>query len=66
LGRMIIPSFNDPKLVVETIKRIKKEPLTMKERKAVVSLLDPTRVHAQILRVLQKALLVKREEKNVD
>jgi glycosyltransferase involved in cell wall biosynthesis len=56
LGRMVIPSFDDSRLVAKAIRRIKKEPLTVSERKKVASLLDPGRVHAKMLRVLQRVL----------
>ncbi len=64
LERMIIPSFEDARLVADRTKQIKKAPLTVREKRKVASLLHPTHVHNQILSVLQKAILAKQNEKD--
>lgn len=56
LGRMVVDSFDDPAEMVRAVKRVARAGLTERERKAVVALLDPHRVHDDILRVLQQVV----------
>ena len=60
LGRMVIPSFDDAKLVATAIKHLKDAPLTAREQRRVASLLDPALVHDQILHVLDHVLAGRR------
>lgn len=56
LGRMIIPSFDDPARVAAAVKRLAKTKLTKREREAAAALLDPQGVHQEILDVLGSVL----------
>lgn len=56
VGRMAIKSFDNPKLVAEAVKQVKKRPLTLQERKKVTALLDPTLIHGKILQTLQDSV----------
>lgn len=56
LGRMVIPSFDDPVRVAAAVKRLAKKKLLKKEIDAVATLLDPQVVHQDILDVLSQVL----------
>lgn len=58
LGRMVIPSFDDPVVVAAAVKRLMKTRLTQKEHKAVARAIDPQMVHENIIDVLDKVLRV--------
>lgn len=57
LGRMVIPSFDDPAVVARAVRRLAKTRVTKAERDAVAALLDPQRVHDGILKVLKRVIV---------
>lgn len=56
LERMVIPSFDDPTVVAEAVKKLSKTKLTKTELKAVTRILDPQEVHEHIVRVLEQVV----------
>lgn len=56
LERMVIPSFDDPAVVAEAVKKLAKTKLTKTELKAVTKILDPQAVHEHIVRVLEQVV----------
>ncbi len=56
LGRMVIPSFENPAIVATAVKRIAKTTLTKKERDAVARIVRPQEIHENIIRVLELVL----------
>lgn len=56
LSRMIIPSFDDPAVVVAAVKRLAQAPLTKKEQRSIASILNPQGIHEDIIDVLERVL----------
>lgn len=56
LGRMVVPSFDDPIVVAKAIKKLRMKRLTKRERERVIDLLEPSQIHDDILRVLRGVL----------
>ena len=56
LGRMVIPSFDEPAQVTKAVKELARTRLTAKERLTVAKMLDPQDVHEDIITVLESVL----------
>jgi glycosyltransferase involved in cell wall biosynthesis len=52
LGRMVIASFDDPSVVAAAIRSLAESTLSKKEQDIVAKIVDPQKVHEDIVRVL--------------
>lgn len=59
LGRMVITNFDDPDLVAAAVKTLATTKLSKKERDAVARIVDPQKVHENIIRVLERVVAAK-------
>ena len=60
LKRMVIPSFDDPKVVAAAVRRLAKTRLTKKEWQAVYRIVNPQDVHEALVDVLTQTFSVEK------